>query len=275
MLYVAGEILIWMVLAGLLGLGLGWFIWGYRSKGEAERRDREVAAAGRRRPAGAAIAGRAQLQELLACAPGTPRSSPGCRRSPRRPTRPAPADAAEAAHLRLQVADLQAQLGGLAGEERAEAEERAGAAEDILEDHDGWEPVGEIPGMEEAQEQLGRPVIIDDLKVVEGIGPQVEEVLQSAGITSWAALANSTPESLTDRARAVPVPSSTPTTRPPGPSRQCWPSAVTGMHCANSRTRGGAARARTHRRQRVDALKRAVRSVTQYQQERAARTTAT
>ena len=52
--------------------------------------------------------------------------------------------------------------------------------------------------MEEAQEQLGRPVIIDDLKVVEGIGPQVEEVLQSAGITDWAALANSTPQSLRD-----------------------------------------------------------------------------
>ena len=95
------------------------------------------------------------------------------------------------------MADLQAQLAA-ATEERAEAEQRAGAAEDILEDHEGWEPVGEIPGMEEAQEQLGRPVIIDDLKVVEGIGPQVEEVLQSAGITNWAALANSTPQVLRD-----------------------------------------------------------------------------
>ena len=106
-------------------------------------------------------------------------------------------DSSEAAHLRLQVADLQAQLAA-ATEERAEAEQRAGAAEDILEDHEGWEPVGEIPGMEEAQEKLGRPVIIDDLKVVEGIGPQVEEVLQSAGITNWAALANSTPQVLRD-----------------------------------------------------------------------------
>ena len=55
MLYVAGEILIWMVLAGLLGLALGWFLWGYRSKGEAEKAERgrqqEVAAVLSRFPA--------------------------------------------------------------------------------------------------------------------------------------------------------------------------------------------------------------------------------
>ena len=65
MLYVAGEILIWMVLAGLLGLLLGWFLWGYRSKGEAEKAEREtqqrVAAAQQQ-----ATLGQAQLQELLA-----------------------------------------------------------------------------------------------------------------------------------------------------------------------------------------------------------------
>jgi predicted flap endonuclease-1-like 5' DNA nuclease len=41
-------------------------------------------------------------------------------------------------------------------------------------------------------------VIIDDLKVVEGIGPQVEEVLQSAGVTNWTTLAKSTPAALRD-----------------------------------------------------------------------------
>ena len=82
------------------------------------------------------------------------------------------------------------------GEERAEAEQRAGAAEDILEDHEEWEPVGEIPGMEQAHEVLGKPVVLDDLKVVEGVGPGIEEVLQGAGITTWAKLAQANPDQL-------------------------------------------------------------------------------
>ena len=81
-------------------------------------------------------------------------------------------------------------------EERSEAEERAGAAEDILEEHGDWEPVGPIPGLEQAQVTLGRPVIMDDLKMVEGIGPKIEEVLHGAGINSWAKLAATTPEQL-------------------------------------------------------------------------------
>ena len=196
MLYVAGEILLWMLLAFLLGLGLGWLIWGLRSRQEAEQRDREV----QQRLAAAQQEldrGRLQVQELVAARSRDAEIIARLQAVAAATDAASASDASDAAHLRLQVADLQAQLAA-AGEERAEAEQRAGAAEDILEDHEGWEPVGEIPGMEEAQEQLGRPVIIDDLKVIEGIGPQVEEVLQSAGITDWAALANSTPQSLRD-----------------------------------------------------------------------------
>lgn len=36
----------------------------------------------------------------------------------------------------------------------------------------------------------------DDLKIVEGIGPKIEELLHNAGIKTWKALAESTPESL-------------------------------------------------------------------------------
>jgi predicted flap endonuclease-1-like 5' DNA nuclease len=196
MLYVAGEILIWMLLAFLLGIALGWAIWGLRSRQEAERHEREtqqrLAAAQQdtdraRLQAQEVAAARSRDAETIARLQAVAAASDAASAS----------DATEAARLRHQVADLQAQLAS-AVEERAEAEQRAGAAEDILEDHDGWEPVGEIPGLEEAQETLGRPVILDDLKVVEGIGPQVEEVLQSAGITNWAALANSNPAALRD-----------------------------------------------------------------------------
>ncbi|HWC67930.1 MAG TPA: hypothetical protein VG478_07690 [Acidimicrobiales bacterium] len=37
MLYVAGEILLWMLLAFALGIGAGWAIWGLRSRQEEER----------------------------------------------------------------------------------------------------------------------------------------------------------------------------------------------------------------------------------------------
>jgi predicted flap endonuclease-1-like 5' DNA nuclease len=196
MLYVAGEILIWMLLAFVLGIGLGWAIWGLRSRQDAERHDREMQhqlAMSQQE----AERGRLQAQELAAARSRDAEAIARLQAVAAASDAASASDATEAARLRHQVADLQAQLAA-ASEERAEAEQRAGAAEDILEDHDGWEPVGEIPGLEEAQETLGRPVILDDLKVVEGIGPQVEEVLQSAGITNWTALANSNPAGLRD-----------------------------------------------------------------------------
>jgi predicted flap endonuclease-1-like 5' DNA nuclease len=196
MLYVAGEILLWMVLAFALGIGLGWLIWGSRSRQEADRREREAQQQ-------LALAhqetdrARLQAQELTAARARDGETIARLQAVAAASETASASDASEAARLRHEVADLQAQLAA-AVEERTEAEQRAGAAEDILEDHEGWQPVGEIPGLEEAQETLGRPVIIDDLKVVEGIGPQVEEVLQSAGVTNWTTLAKSTPAALRD-----------------------------------------------------------------------------
>jgi predicted flap endonuclease-1-like 5' DNA nuclease len=194
MLYVAGEILLWMVLAFLLGIGLGWLIWGSRSRRDADQRDREaqhqVSMAQQE-----AERARLQVQELTATRTRDSETIARLQAVAAASETARASDTSEAARLRHRVADLEAQLAA-AVEERTEAEQRAGAAEDILEDHEGWQPVGEIPGLEEAQETMGRPVIIDDLKVVEGIGPQVEEVLQSAGVTNWATLAKSTPAAL-------------------------------------------------------------------------------
>ena len=170
MLYVAGEILIWMVLAGLLGLLLGWLLWGYRSKGEAERAEREtqqrVAAAQQQ-----ATLAHAQQQELLALRARDTETIARLQAVAAATDAAKATDAAEMAGLRQRVAELEAQLADSC-EERAEAEQRADAAEDILEEHEGWEPVGEIPGMEEAHQLLGKPVILDDLKMVEGVGPR-------------------------------------------------------------------------------------------------------
>lgn len=41
---------------------------------------------------------------------------------------------------------------------------------------------------------LGRSIVADDLKVIEGIGPKIEELFQNAGIRTWKALAEATVE---------------------------------------------------------------------------------
>ncbi len=42
MLYVAGEIFVWMALAFALGIGVGWLIWGLRSREDDARARREL-----------------------------------------------------------------------------------------------------------------------------------------------------------------------------------------------------------------------------------------
>jgi predicted flap endonuclease-1-like 5' DNA nuclease len=186
MLYVAGQILLWMALAFILGLAVGWFVWGYRSRAETERKRSEE----QQRQAFAhqeSEQAQAQVAELMAL---RARDQEEIAR-----LQAAGAAGANAAAMQARIRELEARLAA-SGEERSEAEERAGAAEDILEKHEDWEPVGSIPGLEQAQAKLGKPIIIDDLKLVEGIGPQVEEVLHAAGINSWARLAQTTPDQL-------------------------------------------------------------------------------
>jgi predicted flap endonuclease-1-like 5' DNA nuclease len=186
MLYVAGQILIWMALAFILGLAVGWLVWGYRARAAAERAKSEeqqrLAFAHQESEHTQAqvaelMALRARDQEEIARLHAAAGASP------------------DAAALQARVHELESRLAA-SREERSEAEERAGAAEEILERHEDWEPVGSIPGLEQAQATLGKPIIIDDLKLVEGIGPKIEEVLHAAGVNSWAKLAGSTPDQL-------------------------------------------------------------------------------
>jgi len=41
----------------------------------------------------------------------------------------------------------------------------------------------------DAAASLGRKVVTDDLKIIEGIGPKIAELLDAAGISTWSALA--------------------------------------------------------------------------------------
>jgi predicted flap endonuclease-1-like 5' DNA nuclease len=47
-----------------------------------------------------------------------------------------------------------------------------------------------------AKEALGKRVKLDDLKIVEGIGPKIEELYQNAGIKTWKALSETPLEKL-------------------------------------------------------------------------------
>jgi len=43
---------------------------------------------------------------------------------------------------------------------------------------------------------FGTKIVRDDLKLVEGIGPKIEEIFHRAGLTTWLSVAESTPEQL-------------------------------------------------------------------------------
>lgn len=58
------------------------------------------------------------------------------------------------------------------------------------------EPVAAVPEHDAAAAKavLGKAIALDDLKVVEGIGPVLEGVLHRGGVTTWAQLATTAPD---------------------------------------------------------------------------------
>ncbi|MEM8745507.1 MAG: hypothetical protein AAGF91_02300 [Actinomycetota bacterium] len=146
------------------------------------------------------------------------------------------ADASEASQLRSRVADLEAEAESLNAENgqlatqvsdletkladcRAEVDAlpsaspaaagAAGAAGGAaiagfasLPDADDEPPPPADPyagvdyDLDAAAAAIGSKVVMDDLKVVEGIGPKIEELLQAGGVGTWAGLATTAVERL-------------------------------------------------------------------------------
>jgi predicted flap endonuclease-1-like 5' DNA nuclease len=52
------------------------------------------------------------------------------------------------------------------------------------------------PDISEAESVLGRRIELDDLTVIEGIGPKIAELLGDAGVTTWRRLAEADPADL-------------------------------------------------------------------------------
>lgn len=73
--------------------------------------------------------------------------------------------------------------------------------------HGGEDPVAEA-------EETTLVADDDDLTLIEGIGPKIARVLQAAGITSFAQLADVTPEALTETLRAADLRLANPATWP-------------------------------------------------------------
>lgn len=92
--------------------------------------------------------------------------------------------------LRDQVAVLEAERKSA----RAAAPEAAAAG---MQGFAGVPPVVAEPlDLDSAKTVLGRSVALDDLKLVEGIGPALEGVLHAGGISTWSQLAATEPAAL-------------------------------------------------------------------------------
>ncbi|MEZ4893307.1 MAG: DUF4332 domain-containing protein [Saprospiraceae bacterium] len=74
----------------------------------------------------------------------------------------------------------------------------------------------------------GKKVKADDLKIVEGIGPKIADLLIKAGIKTWQALSETKPAKIKEILDAV-VQASRCTTQAHGPNRLEWLPKVSGM----------------------------------------------
>jgi predicted flap endonuclease-1-like 5' DNA nuclease len=169
MLYVAGEILVWIVLAALVGLVVGWLLRGLRGGVADDRYAMVVKERDDLRAAQDAM--RADHERALADHAGL-----------------------RAAHEQV-VADRDAQVLGLAAAvaDREALRSEVEAARAAVGQQTDALPV---PDLDAAREVFGKAVKLDDLTLVEGIGPKIEELLHGAGISTWIGLARTPVERL-------------------------------------------------------------------------------
>lgn len=146
MSYTLAKAFVWLVLAGVLGIVIGWLL-------------RSVAA-------------RRQISKA--------RSQVG--------------DRAEVDRLRARVAELEA--GAAAGNPVPAQPDHSAAESTPGEPAAAPQAEGSAPDRTMAETELGQPIERDDLKVIEGIGPSVEDLCHGIGIRTWSDLAATEPSLL-------------------------------------------------------------------------------
>ncbi len=149
MLYTLGMFLAWGLALALIGGVVGWLLRSLKSRSQAARAERSSA-------------GEDEVERLR----GRVAELEGA--------------AAERDRLRMELADVRGSTAGTLG----------------FSSPPGGLSNGEAPGprrrdldLAEAGSTLGRDIDLDDLTIVEGIGPSVAEVCATAGITTWRQLA--------------------------------------------------------------------------------------
>ncbi len=96
------------------------------------------------------------------------------------------ADAEELASLRAQLAERDATIGDL----RVRAWNAEAKVTELQAFADSGAVAPPTPDVSGATEVLGRKIALDDLKVVEGISPKIEELCHGKDIRTWWGLAN-------------------------------------------------------------------------------------
>ncbi len=213
MLYVAGEILLWMILAFALGVLVGWFVWGIR------RRDSTPVVAEATTTAAAATTESVTVRPVV-----MPVEEPAVPDLPATPPagQPAVVAAAEVSNgPAVETSDgpvTEAEPGAepvseplsdepvteevaVVGPPDETAEVDAAAFADESPATTPWAAPSAAhgPDLASGAAALGKPLAVDDLTVVEGIGPGVEGVLKESGIHTWDELAHTD----TDRLRRI------------------------------------------------------------------------
>ena len=158
--YTLAKAFVWLVLAGLLGMTVGWLlrsVTAHRQISRARSQHGDPAELER---------ARARVTELEAAV-------------------------ADRDHLQADRDRLAAELASAraaASEARSIAREPDGDFDDAL--------ISAPPDLERAADEVGQPVERDDLKLIEGIGPSAEDLCHGIGIRTWADMAATEPSLL-------------------------------------------------------------------------------
>jgi predicted flap endonuclease-1-like 5' DNA nuclease len=198
MLYVAGEIFLWMALAFVLGVAVGWFVWGIRRTKSAPAASAASATATSEDVESVTVrpVARPAEPDQLEVFPETPPAgvpvvplAPPVSMPPAEPPQGAepPPGAEPAPH---------AELAALVSEVEDADDDAGSVADDLVFAHDDVGASRPGASLAAGSAALGRHLAVDDLQVVEGIGPGVEGILKEAGIVTWSDLAEASPDRL-------------------------------------------------------------------------------
>ena len=195
----------WLIAALALGLLIGWWLWGRRTTTVTTETtstgDGAADGSGSRSLAAdaSADAARAELEaerdrlaaELADCRAAAEAASVSADATPVEGIAGFAglgdgADAEELASLRAQLAERDATIGDL----RVRAWNAEAKVTELQAFADSGAVAPPTPDVTGATEVLGRKIALDDLKVVEGIGPKIEELCHAKDIRTWWGLAN-------------------------------------------------------------------------------------